>query len=73
MITMLQEETGCQIIVGNNGRILLRCPDPEIEAITILAIKKIEEEAHTTGLTERVREFIIEQKVKKGLIGHGSG
>ncbi len=73
MINMLMEETGCSIVVGNNGRILLRCPNPEIEAIAILAIKKIEEEAHTTGLTERVREFIIEQKVKRGLIGHGSG
>ncbi len=72
MINMLMEETGCNIVVGNNGRILLICPNPEIEAIAILAIKKIEEEAHTTGLTERVREFIIEQKVKRGLIGHGS-
>ena len=72
MINMLTESTSCQIIVGNNGRILLKCPNSEIEAITILAIKKIEEEAHTTGLTERIREFIIEQKVKRGLIGHGT-
>ncbi len=72
MINMLTEETECSIVVGNNGRILLRCPNPEIEAIAVLAIKKIEEEAHTTGLTERVREFIIEQKVKRGLIGHGN-
>lgn len=72
MINMLVEETGCKIVVGNNGRILLKCPSPEIEAIAILAIKKIEEEAHTMGLTERVRDFIIEQKVRRGLIGHGS-
>ncbi|RLG77509.1 MAG: RNA-binding protein [Thermoprotei archaeon] len=73
MLSMLQEETRCQIVVGNNGRILLRCPDPEREAIAILAIKKIEREAHTQGLTERIKEFIIEQKIKRGLIGSGGG
>ncbi|RLG85463.1 MAG: RNA-binding protein [Thermoprotei archaeon] len=72
MLSVLQEETGCQIVVGNNGRILLRCPDPEREAIAVLAIKKIEREAHTQGLTERIKDFIIEQKIKRGLIG-GSG
>ncbi len=71
MITMLQDMTQCNIVVGNNGRILLRCPNPEIEAVAILAIKKIEAEAHTTGLTERVREFIIEEKIKRGLMERG--
>jgi len=71
MISMLQELTQCNIVVGNNGRILLKCPNPEIEAVAILAIKKIEAEAHTTGLTERVREFIIEEKIKRGLMERG--
>ena len=71
MINMLIEETGCDIIVGNNGHILVKCPNPELETIAILAIKKIEREAHTQGLTDRVRQFIIEQKIKKGLLGHG--
>ncbi|ADM28305.1 exosome complex RNA-binding protein Rrp4 [Ignisphaera aggregans DSM 17230] len=68
MLNMLIEQTKCDILVGNNGRIILRCPNPELEYIAILAIKKIESEAHTTGLTERIREFIIEEKVKRGLI-----
>jgi len=68
MLNMLIEQTRCDILVGNNGRIILKCPDPELEYIAILAIKKIESEAHTTGLTERIREFIIEEKVKRGLI-----
>jgi len=68
MLMMLEEQTKCSIIVGNNGRILLKCPDPEYEYIAILAIKKIEQEAHIPGLTERIRSFIIEEKVKRGLI-----
>ncbi len=68
MLNMLMEQTRCEIFVGNNGRILLRCPSLELEYITILAIKKIESEAHTIGLTEKIKDFIIEEKVKRGLI-----
>lgn len=68
MITMLEELTQCKIIVGNNGRIILRCSDPEHEYIAILAIKKIERESHTFGLTERIRSFVLEEKIKRGLI-----
>jgi len=70
MLMMLEEQTKCNIVIGNNGRILLKCPDPEYEYIAILAIKKIEQEAHIPGLTERIRSFIIEEKVKRGLIRH---
>ncbi|MCC6015749.1 MAG: exosome complex protein Rrp4 [Desulfurococcaceae archaeon] len=73
MITMLEELTQCKIIVGINGRIILRCPNPEYEYIAVLAIKKIERESHTLGLTERIRSFIIEEKVKRGLIKHETG
>jgi exosome complex component RRP4 len=68
MINMLIEQTKCDFVVGINGRILLKCPNSDIEYIAILAIKKIEEEAHTVGLTERIKEFIINEKVKRGLI-----
>jgi exosome complex component RRP4 len=68
MISLLEELTQCKIIVGNNGRIILRCPSPEYEYIAVVAIKKIERESHTLGLTERIRSFIIEEKVKRGLI-----
>lgn len=68
MLNMLMEQTRCEIFVGNNGRVLLRCPNLELEYIAILAIKKIDNEAHTTGLTERIKDFIIEEKVKRGLI-----
>ncbi len=67
MINMLTRETGCQILVGQNGRILVRCPNKELEEVAVLSIKKIEEEAHTTGLTERVRAFIREERERRGV------
>jgi len=70
MISMLEEMTQCKIIVGNNGRIILKCNDTEHEYIAVLAIKKIERESHMPGLTERIRSFIIEEKIKRGLIKH---
>lgn len=71
MITMLTETTGCQFIVGANGRIVISCPNEDLEFISILALKKIEEEAHTQGLTDRVKQFIIEEKIRRGLISYG--
>ncbi len=62
MINMLTSETGCEFVVGQNGRILVKCPDKRMEEIAVLAIKMIEREAHTTGLTDRVREFIRQRK-----------
>jgi exosome complex component RRP4 len=67
MINMLMTETGCDILVGQNGRILVKCPNRELEEIVILSIKKIEAEAHTTGLTERVRALIREERAKRGV------
>jgi len=67
MINMLMSETGCEILVGQNGRILVRCPNKDLEEIVILSIKKIEAEAHTTGLTERVRALIREEKARRGV------
>ncbi|BEP18484.1 exosome complex RNA-binding protein Rrp4 [Pyrofollis japonicus] len=67
MVNMLMQETGCNILVGQNGRILINCPNKDIEEILVLSIKKIEAEAHTTGLTERVREFIRKEREKRGV------
>lgn len=68
MLNVLTSETGCNVVVAQNGRVLIKCPSEELEAILILAIKKIEREAHTSGLTERIREFILEQKILRGVI-----
>ncbi len=67
MLNMLIEETGCDIVVAQNGRIWINCRDEQLEDILILALKKIELEAHTTGLTDRVRSFIREEKSRRGI------
>ncbi|MEM0351550.1 MAG: exosome complex RNA-binding protein Rrp4 [Sulfolobales archaeon] len=69
MHQILEGETGCEVIVARNGRILANCPNRELEDILIMAIIKIDREAHIPGLTDRVKEFIIREKVKRGLIG----
>jgi len=62
MISMLKNETGCKIIVGQNGLVYVSSRNREDERIAIMAIKKIEEEAHTSGLTDRVTELIKKEK-----------
>jgi len=62
MISMLKKETGCQITVGQNGLILVKGNTPEDERLAIMAIRKIEQEAHTSGLTDRVTEMIRKEK-----------
>ncbi len=65
MINMIKKETGCQIVVSQNGLILIRGKKPEDERLAIMAIHKIEEEAHTTGLTDRITEMIRREKKKR--------
>lgn len=67
MLNILIEQTKCTIIVGQNGRIWIRCPNEELENILVRAIRKIEAEAHIPGLTERVKRFIEEEKRRLGI------
>ncbi len=67
MVNMLTTETGCSLVVGQNGRVLVSCPNKELEEIVVLALRMIEREAHTTGLTDRVREFIRSEKSRRGV------
>jgi exosome complex component RRP4 len=62
MINMLKKETGCQITVGNNGVILITGKTREEERLAAIAIRKIEEESHTSGLTDRVNEMLKKKK-----------
>jgi exosome complex component RRP4 len=63
MIDMIKKGTGCQIVVGQNGRVLVRGKREEDVAFTIKIIRKIEEEAHTSGLTNRISELIKKEKM----------
>ncbi|MBI0583592.1 MAG: KH domain-containing protein [Methanomassiliicoccus sp.] len=57
MIQMIKGYTNCRIFVGQNGRIWL---DGEVDNImqAIKAIHMIEEDAHSYGLTEKVKVFL---------------
>ncbi|PDM26486.1 RNA-binding protein [Candidatus Bathyarchaeota archaeon B24-2] len=64
MISMIKNETGCNITIGQNGVILVRGKNPVMEGIVVRAIKMIEKEAHTTGLTDRVTDMIRREKME---------
>jgi len=68
MISMLKQESGCQITLGQNGRVLVSGKSPEDERLAIMAIRKIEEEAHTSGLTDRVTEMLKKEKGEKEVV-----
>lgn len=62
MINMLKRETECRITLGQNGLILINGKTLEDEQIAAMAIRKIEKEAHTSGLTDRVTEMVRKEK-----------
>ncbi|MHA2174530.1 MAG: exosome complex RNA-binding protein Rrp4 [Candidatus Hodarchaeales archaeon] len=64
MIQLLKNMTNAQITVGQNGRIVISAANIGIENLVIKAIHKIETEAHTTGLTDRIRVYLEEEKLK---------
>jgi exosome complex component RRP4 len=57
MINMIKSELKCDVVVGQNGIVWLK-GDPDHVVIAIEAIRQIEREAHTSGLTDRIREAI---------------
>lgn len=67
MINMLKRETGCHLTIGQNGLILISGKSPEDEDLAVLAIRKIEEEAHTSGLTDRICSMVREENQKRGV------
>jgi len=65
MLNIIQQKTGCQIIVGQNGRILARCGDKTKEDLAIKIIKVIEMEAHMSGLTNRISRLVETERTKE--------
>jgi exosome complex component RRP4 len=59
MLQLLKQYTKTEVFVGRNGRIYLRGGDT---ALASLAILKICREAHTSGLTDRMKEFLEKEK-----------
>ena len=63
MISMLKQETNCQITVGQNGVVMVWGKSSENERVAVEAIYMVEREAHTRGLTDRIREMIAKSNV----------
>jgi len=57
MVSMIKRATDCMIIVGQNG-IAWISGQPEMEVITVNAIQMIEEHSHTSGLTDKVKDYL---------------
>lgn len=62
MISLIKRETGCHILLGQNGVVLISGKNPEDEQLAVMAIHKIENESHTSGLTDRVTEMLKKEK-----------
>ena len=65
MISMIKQETGCHIILGLNGVVLVTGKTLEDEELAMIAIHKIDEESHTSGLTDRISKMMKEEKTKR--------
>jgi exosome complex component RRP4 len=67
MIKMLKNLTKTNIFVTQNGRIWLKGEDIAHERLLVESIQKIATEAHTVGLTDRMQEFIMNEKKVRGI------
>ena len=54
MINMIKDKTNCKIIVGQNGLVWVK-GEEDMEQLTKDIIHMIEAEAHTSGLTNKVK------------------
>jgi len=58
MVKQIKRKTGCKIIVGQNGLVWIQGDNPNLAA---KAVRKVEKEAHTQGLTDKIGEWLDEQ------------
>jgi exosome complex component RRP4 len=64
MVSMIKQSTGCRVVVGQNGIVWIS-GDTNNEFIAMDAIRKIEQESHISGLTNRIKEFLEEKTGNK--------
>ncbi len=67
MITLIKDLTGCRISVGQNGLIWIAGEAQNNEDLAIKAIAVIDKEAHTEGLTDRIKEYLDAERQKLGM------
>ena len=64
MISLIKEETGCRITVGQNGLIWIQGNKIEDEIFAKRAILHVAEKSFITGLTEEVKKWFEKEKEK---------
>ncbi|MCL6500464.1 MAG: exosome complex protein Rrp4 [Candidatus Pacearchaeota archaeon] len=62
MINIIKDETGCNIIVGQNGVIWIKGRNVEGEILAKKAIELIARKPFIEGLTEKVKEFLHKER-----------
>jgi len=68
MISMIKSETGCEVVVGQNGYIWIVGETPEAEDLVVEVVAKISEEAHVAGLTARVMNMLKARRTSKSKV-----
>ncbi|MCK4961087.1 MAG: hypothetical protein KAS19_01325 [Anaerolineales bacterium] len=61
MINMIKDKLRIEAVVAQNGKIWIRAPDSPTLDLAIKAFKMIEEQAHTSKLTERVGAMLDQE------------
>jgi exosome complex component RRP4 len=64
MISMIMKEAKCRLLVGQNGLVWIGAKNQAVAEIVERAVRKIEAEAHTSGLTDRIKEMIVKEREK---------
>lgn len=64
MINMILRETRCHVTIGQNGRVLIQGRNRSDEELAVKVIKKVDAEAHTSGLTSRIQAYFTAIKSK---------
>ncbi|MFT4308965.1 MAG: exosome complex RNA-binding protein Rrp4 [Candidatus Woesearchaeota archaeon] len=63
MVSMIKQATGCKIIIGQNGLCWIS-GEPKDEILAVQTIRMIEDNAHMSGLTDKIREHLEEKTGK---------
>jgi len=72
MVSMIKQATGTKVIVGQNGLVWIQGEEPLMELLAVETIRKIEKEAHISGLTDIIKDF-LEKKTNKKIEITGEG
>jgi len=61
MTNIIKEATNTRMFVGQNGVIWIDGEAKDV-ALAMAAVRKVEDEAHTTGLTDKIKAFLADHR-----------